>query len=225
LSALEPERDVLPTQSWGFTPGVPGVTDDMKRSLPAQCQIALKEWASVLVALERGEQLVLIRKGGLIEPGSGFELVSDVFLFYPTFEHQTVSFLRSPYTHYLEEAHRRKASEGQVRVELCGHVVSSTRHTDPAVMERLRSFHVYNDAFATQRLKWQPDQPLVVAVVRAFRLATPQVLSVASRYAGCKSWVDLEQPVSLQGAESVLEDSVFADRLSQIQDLLGETAS
>ena len=33
-----------------------------------ECATALKEWATVLEAMGRGEQLVLIRKGGLIEP-------------------------------------------------------------------------------------------------------------------------------------------------------------
>ena len=63
-------------------------------AVPGHCAVALKEWATVLEAMAKGEQLVLIRKGGLIEPGSGFELVANTFVFYPTFEHQAVSYLR-----------------------------------------------------------------------------------------------------------------------------------
>ena len=135
--------------------------------LPARCATALKEWATVLEAMARGQQVVLIRKGGLIEPGGGFELVSPSFVFYPTFEHQAVTYLRPPYQPYFAEALRRRAPEGEVRMDLCGLAVLSVQSRDPTVVDRLSDFHVYNQAFASQRLKWQPDQPLTIVVVRA----------------------------------------------------------
>ncbi len=188
----------------------------IRSGLPAECATALKEWATVLEAMARGEQLVLIRKGGLIEPGSGFEFVADTFLFYPTFEHQAVTYLRPPYQRYFEEALARRAPEGQIRCELIGVVAASRQSDDPAVVERLQEFHIYNDAFVRQRLQWQPQQPLVLAVVRAFRLTPPRVLAVAPAYAGCKSWVALDSPVPLAGAQPVLEDAVFQARLAAI---------
>ena len=192
----------------------------MRADLPATCQIALKEWASVVQACAHGEQLVLIRKGGLIEPGSGFELVSTLFLFYPTFEHQTANFIRSPNQRYVEDALAHRSSDGQLRLELCGSVVFSTQSREPTLIKRLEPFHIYNDAFLAQRLRWQPEQPLVVAVVRVFPLPSPQRLPLVSRYAGCKSWVDLEQTVSLQGAVPALDDQAFDERLVRIQALL-----
>ena len=92
----------------------------MSIAVPPSCAIALKEWATVLEAMSRGEQLVLIRKGGLIEPGSGFELMADAFVFYPTFEHQAVNYLRPNYRGYFDEAQRRRAPEGQVRIDFAG---------------------------------------------------------------------------------------------------------
>ena len=188
--------------------------------VPATCATALKEWATVVEALGKGEQLVLIRKGGLIEPGSGFELVSNSFVFYPTFEHQAVNYLRPPFARYFDEASARRLPEGQVRVDLCGVAVSSVSSRDPAVVERLRDFHVYNDAFLSQRLKWQPEQPLVIAVIRAFRLAVPHTLTVAPQYAGCKSWVALESAIPLTGATPVLDDAAFQQRTRELAPLL-----
>ena len=188
--------------------------------LPSSCAIALKEWATVLEAMASGEQLVLIRKGGLIEPGGGFELVSPMFVFYPTFEHQAVDYLRPPFGRYFDEANARRAPSDQLRIELCGVAVSSTQSKDPAVVERLRAFHIYNAEFLKQRLKWQPDQPLMIVVVRAFRLIAPQSLPVIPRYAGCKSWVDLELPVRLDGARPVLDDATFEARVRQLTSLL-----
>ena len=179
-------------------------------SLPVSCATALKEWATVLEAMARGEQHILIRKGGLIEPGSGFELLAGTFVFYPTFEHQAVSYLREPFRRYFEEALKRRAPEGHVRVDLVGVAVSSQATTDAGVIDRLRPFHIYDETFVSQRLKWQPEQPLVVALVRAFRLPAPVLLPVQPRYAGCKSWVDLEGSVSLEGAHPVVDEATVA---------------
>ncbi len=188
--------------------------------LPSACAVALKEWATVLEAMARGEQLVLIRKGGLIEPGRGFELAAPAFAFYPTFEHQAVNYLRPPYRGYFEEARQRRAPDGQIRIDLVGVAGSSVQSSDPAMIQRLESFHIYNDAFLTQRLKWQPDQPVTIVVVRVFRLPSSQVLTAAPRYAGCTSWVDLEVPLPVAGAVPVLDEAAFQRRLQALQPLL-----
>ena len=192
----------------------------MPLSVPSSCVVALKEWASVLEAMRQGDQLVLIRKGGLIEPGSGFEVVSPSFLLYPTYEHQTVNYLRTEYRSTMECALQHRAPEGQVRIDLVGLAVSSTRTDDPGLIERLRAFHTYNEAFVTQRLKWQSEQPLVIVVVRAYQLPRPILLAVAPHYAGCKSWVDLDASVSLEGAQPVLDEAAFQDRLHTVNSLL-----
>ena len=195
----------------------------MTQTLPSSCAIALKEWATVLEAMANGEQLVLIRKGGLIEPGSGFELLSPTFVFYPTFEHQAVNYLRPPFRAYFDDANARRAPANQFRVELVGMAVASVQSKDSSIVERLSAFHVYNEEFLQQRLKWQPDQPLMVIVVRAFRLATAQLLPIIPRYAGCKSWVELDSPLSLAGAHPVLDDAAFDERLRQLTPLLASS--
>ena len=189
----------------------------MTPSLLPSCQVALKEWASVVAAMERGEQLVLIRKGGLIEPASGFQVVSKQFLFYPTFEHQTASFIRPSSGRDVDEATAHKPTDGNLQLRLCGVVEMSTEVRDPACIKRLEPFHIYNDAFLAQRLRWQPEQPLVLVVVRAFRLASPQRVPLLDRYAGCKSWVELDHPITVQGAQPVLDSRVFDERLQQIK--------
>ena len=190
-------------------------------TLPTQCAVALKEWATVLRAMAHGEQLVLIRKGGLIEPGTGFEVRRDTFLFYPTFEHQAIQYLHAPHQASFEEVLRQRAPEGQVRFDLAGVAVRAATTTDPQLLTRLGAAHIYNEVFMTQRLKWQPDQPLTVVLVRAYRLVSPVTIPVAPHYAGCKSWVDLDAPVSLAGAVPVLDDAAFAARTAPILTLFG----
>lgn len=192
----------------------------MSGSLPPFCQTALKEWASVIAAMERGDQMVLIRKGGLIEPAGGFQVVAPQFLLYPTFEHQTGSFIRPSFRRDFDEAMARKPTDGHLHLQLCGVVEHSAEIRDPACVKRLEPFHIYHDAFLAQRLKWQPEQPLVLVVVRAFRLASPERLPLVDRYAGCKSWVELDRPVALQGAQPVLDVQTFDERLQRIQTIV-----
>jgi len=45
---------------------------------------ALKEWATVVNALENGDQTVLLRKGGILEDSSGFVVESERFFLFPT---------------------------------------------------------------------------------------------------------------------------------------------
>lgn len=192
----------------------------MSVETPAACSVALKEWATVIEAMSRGEQLVLIRKGGLIEPGSGFEVVSPDFVFYPTFEHQAVNYLRAPYRGYFEQAQHDRAAEGQVRFALFGQAVNSVQSLDPQAIKRLEDYHIYNDEFLTQRLKWQPEQPLAIVIVRAFRFTTAQTIPTTPEYAGCKSWVELKAPVALGSLQPVLEDAAFEQRRREIEAVL-----
>src|SRR4051812_1342658 len=47
---------------------------------------SLKEWSTVIDALGRGEQVILIRKGGIADPKFGVE--AKEFYLYPTYFHQ-----------------------------------------------------------------------------------------------------------------------------------------
>ena len=49
---------------------------------------ALKEWAIVVDALIRGEQIIVLRKGGISEGPGGFKVDQPEFLLFPTLFHQ-----------------------------------------------------------------------------------------------------------------------------------------
>jgi len=49
---------------------------------------ALKEWATVVKALENGDQTVLLRKRGILEDSSGLVVESEKFFLFPPLEHQ-----------------------------------------------------------------------------------------------------------------------------------------
>jgi len=51
---------------------------------PASLDVALKEWASVVTALESGRQILLLRKGGILEQSNEnrFSITHNEFLFF-----------------------------------------------------------------------------------------------------------------------------------------------
>ena len=58
---------------------------------------ALKEWAIICKAAEDGKQVLLFRKGGIMEYRNGFELKYKNFFLFPTFEHQSIDSIRNEY--------------------------------------------------------------------------------------------------------------------------------
>lgn len=75
--------------------------------------VALKEWSAVTVALNRGIQIFLLRKGGIVEARRGFELRYREFLLFPTFEHQHAQYLKPEYRSLVREG---ETPAGQVRI-------------------------------------------------------------------------------------------------------------
>src|ERR1043166_4953667 len=71
---------------------------------------ALKEWSNVIDALGRGDQVILIRKGGIADPKFGVE--AERFYLYPTFFHQQQSEPEDvTITHWCEVVRSRRVND------------------------------------------------------------------------------------------------------------------
>ena len=64
---------------------------------------ALKEWASAVKALENGSQIFIMRKGGIVEETRDFQVESNDFFLYPTYEHQRKELLKEQYRGVIDE--------------------------------------------------------------------------------------------------------------------------
>ena len=73
---------------------------------------ALKEWAIVCKALEEGKQILLLRKGGIMEYKQGFEVRHEKFLLYPTYEHQSKHLIRQEYVENFETVLQNAPEKG-----------------------------------------------------------------------------------------------------------------
>lgn len=185
-------------------------------------EVALKEWGIAIAGLARGEQVLLVRKGGITEETRDFRLEETSFYLYPTYEHQRADLIKEP---YRDELH--KMVEGmelpprQVTITHAAHVTDDITISDPEVLKLLDQFHILTPNYAEERLNWKADKPLHILIVRTYRLTETKTIPVADSYLGCKSWITLEQPVADTDLVSVLNDEEFAAKRQGILDALG----
>jgi hypothetical protein len=176
---------------------------------PSSLQIALKEWATVCHALETGRQMILLRKGGIYESAGEFELEHRQFLLFPTYLHQNLSMLK-PEAHAGFEP--RAAEPAQVRLSAAAEVTDIVQLRSRAQMDALDDEHVWTRPLIDMRFNYKPDNPLYLLLVRVYRLAQPVVVENTLAYAGCKSWVPLDDRVALGDIAPAMDEVSFERR-------------
>jgi len=158
---------------------------------------ALKEWSTVIDALARGEQVVLIRKGGIADPKFGVE--AERFYLYPTYFHQ------------------QQSEPSEVTITHWCEVVRTWRVRE---IEPLVSLVVIPRDALEARYRFRPDQALHVIGVRTFAIPHPRTISVKPDYLGCKSWVSIDDEIDVDGSTPALGEEALRERLAAIQAVL-----
>lgn len=177
-----------------------------KQSLPA-VTYGLKEWQVAVTALEQGEMIVLLRKGGLREAKGRFKIAHQHILLYPTYEHQQPHLVKAQYANAIVPVASGWHPE-TVRLSCWATITDSIQVSEAAPLAALLPFHIWNEAFASERLKWKPSQPIKVLLLRVYRLGQPQVIPYNPAYGGCKSWLDLSEAIAqTDGFANALADS------------------
>lgn len=180
---------------------------------------ALKEWQVAVDALERGEMVMLLRKGGIREVGSRFTVAHDRVLLYPTYEHQRADLLKSPYAAQVEPVEPGWHPD-RIRIAAWATVTETFQVSEVDRVAALLPFHIWNQRFAVERFKWKPKQPLYVLLLRVYRLPQPHVVAYDPAYGGCQSWIDLADEISLEGSTPVLGDRDYDRRVEQIRTMV-----
>ncbi len=185
---------------------------------PQTLDVGLKEWAAVDHALATGRQVVLLRKGGILEQSARnrFSITHDAFVLFPTYLHQTRAQLKAEVP--FEPA---AAEPDAVRLSTAGAVTDIVKVASRAAIDRLDDQHVWTAALIDMRFNYKPQNPLYLVLVRAYRLAAEVVLANTPAFAGCKSWVPLGRAVDTAGAAPVLDDAAYAAKRQVILDRLG----
>jgi len=182
---------------------------------------ALKEWAVAVDALETSETIMLLRKGGIREQGGRFVVAHDQVLLYPTYEHQNSHLLKSAYSSQVKPV-PSGWHPTTVRIGAWAQITHIFPISDQSAVTELLPHHIWNAQFASERLGWKPRQPLYVLLLRVYRLPHPQVIPYRAEYGGCKSWIDLAEPITIDEAVPVLSDFDYDRQAKEIQSIVEE---
>ena len=177
---------------------------------------ALKEWAVAVNALEQGETILLLRKGGIRESGGRFEVDRDEVLLYPTYEHQQPELLKPEYAMQVAPVASGWHPD-RIRIGSWAKITDIVPVLDETIVNALLPFHVWNEKFIRDRLKWKPRQPVYVLLLRAYKLPQAHQISYRAEYGGCRSWIDLNEAIAIEAANPVLDDATYKQKVSEIR--------
>jgi hypothetical protein len=182
---------------------------------------ALKEWAVVCRALEEGRQVVLLRKGGILEYRQGFEVKHDRFLLFPTFEHQSKDHLQADYAGRLDQVLKEQPAAGNNKITSYAQAIEVKEISDRATIKSLEKYHVWNESYVKARMDYNPKKPMSVILLRVFKLDKPIMVESKPEWAGCKSWIPLDMEAA---GTPVLNDMQFNKIVSEVKGVLSIAA-
>jgi hypothetical protein len=164
---------------------------------------SLKEWANAIEALGRGDQVILIRKGGIADPAFGVE--AERFYLYPTYFHQP-----------------EQAREPGVTISHWCEVALTWRVRELEMLDRLVPHVVFPRDVLETRYRFRADQALHVLGVRTFALPQPVTIEAKPEYAGCRSWVSIDDEIGIEGSTQVVPERELQAKLAAIGLALGQ---
>ncbi|MBA2268825.1 MAG: DUF1802 family protein [Thermoproteota archaeon] len=162
---------------------------------------ALKEWAIVCKALESGNQILLFRKGGIMEFRNGFELKFKNFFLSPTFEHQAKESIRMEYHAALDELNRKNESDNAktlpdsnktTEITSFVEITHFTEVPDLTTLKKLENFHIWTDDYLKTRFDYNPKKPLYLLLLRVYKLNISIRITNKPEWVGCKSWIQID---------------------------------
>jgi hypothetical protein len=89
--------------------------------------------------------------------------------------------------------------------------------SEAAAIAALQPFHIWQEAFVVERLKWKPKSPLSLLLLRVYRRSEPALIPYRSEYGGCRSWIELQTELSMDAAQPVLSQSEYDRIVGEIQ--------
>ena len=181
-------------------------------------RVAFKEWAVIVGALGAGEQILILRKGGIAEGRSGFQVDHSEFLLFPTLFHQQRDAVLPAAQERFDQLVRPISD--RVEIEYFCRVADWRRVASLAFADQLRGQHVWNDQVLGERFAWGGEKAIFALAVRVYALAVPVTVPVIPAYGGCKSWLTLAQDIPIDQAHPVLDAEQFEAKLNRLRSAL-----
>jgi hypothetical protein len=165
--------------------------------------IAFKEWSVVCAALASGRQTIILRKGGIDEGREGFRVGHQEFWLLPTRFHQDASQLVPDAQPLLRQIQNDPPPAGKFLVDLYAAVQDVIEVHDLAALDQFATRHILAQETVNQRFHYRRPG-LFILEIRTFRVPHPYEVPDSPFIAGCKSWVELPEFLSTEGAKPVL---------------------
>lgn len=176
---------------------------------------AFKEWALVVDALGRGEQILVLRKGGISEKRDGFQVEHPQFLLFPTLFHQQRESVTPPAQARYDQLVQQWPPPEVVRLEFYAEVALWRLLESRSAAESLRGQHIWSDTVIAERFDWGRAKNIFALALRVHRLPRVIELPLLPQYGGCTSWVELDRDIPVAGAQPVLDQAAFDRKVQQ----------
>ncbi len=176
---------------------------------------AFKEWAVIVDALGRGEQILILRKGGISEGRGGFQMEHPQFLLFPTLYHQQRESVTPAAQARYDQIAPGFAPPEILRLEHFAEAVACRRLDSLSTAEALRGEHCWKGEVIADRFDWGREKNIFAIAVQVHRLPRPIEIPMSPAYGGCKSWIELDRDIPIQDATPVLDQAAFDHKLGR----------
>jgi len=187
-------------------------------SLPVKAGApAFKEWEAIVEALGHGAQIVILRKGGIAEGRTGFEVRHPKFWLFPTVYHQQWEKTKPELRRYLTSSPQ---AGKEITLHYFAEVTDAIYLSSWEQVARLDDFHFWREEILRDRFDYKEkpgmETGLHLLIVRVSRINLPHKLAPSPEYEGCKSWIEVPVDWEHDIATHVVRTEEFAARRSRI---------
>ena len=189
-------------------------------STSVSCSHALKEWAITGEALAQNRQIILLRKGGLLDEEGHFALEYGQFWLLPTWLHQERGLVKAAHQDLWQQTARE--SDESAKIAYLRHFARVERvwklhENAESALQQVP--HIWSAHYLDLRFGYQPDKTLLCAALRVYIAEEPIRYVLRAEDLGCRSWVEMSEPVSAR-VRPAIGDEAFAIELERSAQIL-----
>ncbi len=182
----------------------------------------LKEWAIVCQALDQGRQILIARKGGLMDEDQRFKLAELEFFLMPTYLHQKKEWIKPKYHLEFDRVAQEMPPDRKILVRNFAKVtdVWNVRSTD--ILKKMDKEHLWTTKILEQRLSWGKEIGLTIVALRVYRLFDAITLPHLKSYDGCVSWIEPKKRINNQFMVPCLSTDEYQEKRMRLASLVRE---
>ena len=177
---------------------------------------AFKEWQVITEALGAGEQIIILRKGGISEGRDGFQVEAKRFWLFPTQFHAQREKTKPAAAKWFSSASPLAHAPATITLRYFADLISAPFLNHWDTVAALAPFHFWTEAAVREKFDWSQPLGLHALVVRIHRLHAPVTLALTHQMSGCKSWIELPQDFTSHPSAPVLGDDTFSKRVAEL---------